>query len=63
MPMGDDKRYQIIPYPSEHVIEDGAGNKVVSCLTEQEAREYIKEVLEGEAVLSSPINGGIEIED
>jgi len=45
------------------VIEDGAGNKVVSCPTEQEAREYIKEVLEGEAVLSSPINGGIEIED
>lgn len=50
MPMGDDKRYWIIPYPSEHVIEDGAGNKVVSCPTEQEAREYIKEVLEGEAM-------------
>ena len=63
MPMGDHKKYMIIPYPSEHVIEDGAGNKVVSCPTEQEAREYIKEVLEGEAVLSSPINGGIEIED
>ncbi len=58
MPMGDDKRYWIIPYPSEHVIEDGAGNKVVSCPTEQEAREYIKEVLEGEPVLSSPVNGG-----
>lgn len=50
MPMGDDKKYRIIPYPSEHVIEDGAGNKVVSCPTEQEAREYIKEVLEGEAM-------------
>lgn len=62
-PMNNDKKYKIIPYPSEHVIEDGAGNKVVSCPTEQEAREYIQEVLEGEAVLSSPINGGIEIED
>ena len=63
MLMKNDKKYRIIPYPSEHVIEDGAGNRVVSCPTEQEAREYIKEVLEGEAVLSSPINGGIEIED
>lgn len=58
MPMNNDKKCKIIPYPSEHVIEDGAGNKVVSCPTEQEAREYIKEVLEGEAVLSSPIDGG-----
>ena len=48
--MNNDKKYQIIPYPSEHVIEDGAGNRVVSCPTEQEAREYIKEVLEGEAM-------------
>ena len=63
MPMGDDKRYWIIPYPSEHVIEDGAGNKIVSCPTEQEAREYIKEVLEGEPVLSPPVNGGISSED
>lgn len=62
-PMNDDKKYKIIPYPSEHVIEDGAGNKVVSCPTEQEAREYIEEVLEGEAELSPPIDGGIEIED
>lgn len=44
MPMNNDKEYKIIPYPSEHVIEDGAGNKVVSCSTEQEAVEYIKEV-------------------
>ena len=58
MPMGDDKRYWIIPYPSEHVIVDGAGNKVVSCPTEQEVREYIEEVLEGEAVLSPPVDGG-----
>lgn len=49
-PMNNDKKYKIIPYPSEHVIEDGAGNKVVSCPTEQEAREYIQEVLEGEAM-------------
>lgn len=62
-PMNNDKKYQIIPYPSEHVIVDGAGNKVVSCPTEQEAREYIKEVLEGEAVLSPPVDGGIGIED
>lgn len=61
MPMKN-KKYWIIPCPSEHVIVDAAGNKVVSCPTEQEAREYIKEVLEGEAVLSSPIDGGIEIE-
>lgn len=49
-PMNNDKKYKIIPYPSEHVIVDGAGNKVVSCPTEQETREYIKEVLEGEAM-------------
>lgn len=58
MSMENDKRYQIIPYPSEHVIVDGAGNKVVSCPTEQEVREYIEEVLEGEAVLSPPVDGG-----
>ena len=56
--MKNDRKYKIIPYPSEHVIEDGAGNKIVSCPTEQEAREYIKEILEGEAVLSPPIDGG-----
>ena len=50
MLMKNDKKYRIIPYPSEHVVEDGAGNKVVSCPTEQEAREYIEEVLEGEAM-------------
>lgn len=63
MPMENDKKYQIIPYPSEHLIVDDDGNKIVSCPTEQEAKEYIEEVLEGEAVLSSPINGGIGIED
>lgn len=63
MLMENDKKYRIIPYPSEHMVEDAAGNKIVSCPTEQEAREYIEEVLEGEAVLSPPENGGIEIED
>ena len=63
MPMRNNGKYQIIPYPSDHVIVDGAGNKVVSCPTEQEAREYIEEVLEGEAVFSSFENGGIDIED
>lgn len=58
MLMKNDKKYKIIPYLSEHVIEDGAGNKIVSCPTEQDAREYIKEILEGEAVLSPPIDGG-----
>lgn len=57
-PMNNDKKYRIIPYPSEHVIVDGAGKKVVSCPTEQEAREYVKEVLEGESELSPPKNGG-----
>ena len=52
MPMNNREKYQIIPYPSEHMVVDSAGNKVVSCPTEQEAWEYIKEVLEGEAVLS-----------
>ncbi len=56
--MKNDRKYKIIPYPSEHVIEDGAGNKIVSCPTEQEAREYIKEILQGEAVLSPPVDGG-----
>ena len=50
MLMKNDRKYKIIPYPSEHVVEDGAGNKVVSCPTEQEAVEYIEEVLEGEAM-------------
>lgn len=58
MLMKNDKKYRIIPYPSEHVVEDAAGNKIVSCPTEQEAREYIEEVLEGEAVLSPPVDGG-----
>ena len=63
MLMKNDKKYRIIPYPSEHMVEDAAGNKIVSCPTEQEAREYIEEVLEGEAELFPPENGGIEIED
>ena len=46
------KKYRIIPYPSEHVVEDMAGNRIVACPTEHEAQEYIEEVLEGEAVLS-----------
>ena len=54
----NDRKYWIIPYPSEHVVEDAAGNKVVSWPTEQEAVEYIEEVLEGEAVLSLPVDGG-----
>lgn len=50
MLMENDKKYRIIPYPSEHVVVDGAGNKVVSCPTEQEAWEYITEVLQGETM-------------
>lgn len=50
MLMKNDKKYRIIPYPSEHVVVDGAGNKIVSCPTEQEAVEYIEEILEGEAM-------------
>lgn len=49
MPMKNDRKYQIIPYPLEHVVVDEAGNKVVSCPTEQEAWEYITEVLQGGA--------------
>ena len=30
------KKYRIIPSPSEHVVMDVAGNKIVSCPTEQE---------------------------
>ena len=63
MLMENDKRDRIIPYPSEHVVVDRAGSKVVSCPTEQEAREYIEEVLEGEAEFSPCKNGGMEIED
>ncbi len=58
MLMKNDKKYRIIPCPSEHVVVDGAGNKIVSCPTEQEAVEYIEEILEGEAVLSPPVDGG-----
>lgn len=63
MLMENDKRYRIIPYPSEHVVVDEADNRLVSCPTEQEARGYIEEVLQGEAVLSPIGNGGMEIED
>lgn len=63
MLMENDKRYRIIPYPSEHVVVDEADNRLVSCSTEQEARGYIEEVLQGEAVLSPIGNGGMEIED
>lgn len=52
MPMRNERKYRIIPYPSEYVVVDGAGNKVVSVPTEQEAWEYVKEVLQGEAVLT-----------
>ena len=58
MPMENDKKYQIIPCSSEHMILDRAGKEVVSCPTEQEAREYIEEILQGEAVLSPPVDGG-----
>ena len=47
MLMKNDKKYRIIPYPSEHVVEDAVGNKVVSCSTEQEAVEYIEEYWRG----------------
>lgn len=63
MSMKNDKKYQIIPYPSEYVVEDMAGKRIVSCPTEQEAREYIEEFLEGEAVLFPIINGGMDSED
>ena len=58
VPMKNDKKYWIIPYPSGHVVVDGAGNKVVSVPAEQEAWEYVKEVLQGEAELSAFENGG-----
>ena len=58
MPMRNERKYRIIPYPSEHVVVDGAENKVVSIPTEQEAWEYVKEVLQGEAELSLFENGG-----
>lgn len=62
VPMGN-KKYQIIPYPSEHMVVDSAGNKVVACPTEQEAWEYIEEVLQGELVVSPFETGGMDSED
>lgn len=62
VPMGN-KKYQIIPYPSEHMVVDSAGNKVVACPTEQEAWEYIEEVLQGEPVVFPFENGGMDSED
>lgn len=59
----ENKKYQIIPYPSEHMVVDGAGNKVVACPTEQEAWEYIEEVLQGKPVVSPFENGGMDSED
>lgn len=53
MHMKSDRKYQIIPYPSEYVVADGEGNKIVACPTEQEAWEYITEVLQGELLFSS----------
>lgn len=63
MLMENDKKYGIIPYPSEHVVVDRTGKKVVACPTEQEAREYITEVLQGEPVVSPFENGGMDSED
>lgn len=62
VPMGN-KKYQLIPYPSEHMVVDSAGNKVVACPTEQEAWECIEEVLQGEPVVSPFENGGMDSED
>ena len=56
-------RYQIIPYPSEFVIRDENGKKIVSCPTEQEAQEYIDTVLKEEAGASSFFHGGMGNED
>lgn len=55
--------YRVIPYPSEHVVVDENGKKVVSCPTEQEAQEYIEELLKGEAAASLFMNGGMDSED
>lgn len=35
-----------IIYPSETTVIDEKGSRVVSCPTEDEAREYIRELLE-----------------
>ncbi len=40
------KKYKCVILPSETVIEDENGKKVVSCPTEDEAIEYIREVEE-----------------
>lgn len=52
VPMRNERKYRIIPYPSGYVVVDGAGNEIVYCPTEQEAWEYVKEILQGEAELS-----------
>ena len=57
------KKYQIIPYPSEHMVVDSAGNKVAACPTEQEAWESIEDVFQGEPVVSPFENGGMDSED
>lgn len=42
------RKYSYIVYPSEVVVYDNCGNAVVKCPTEQEAKEYIRN-LESEA--------------
>lgn len=42
------RKYSYIVYPSEVVVYDDCGNAVVKCPTEQEAKEYIRN-LESEA--------------
>ena len=42
------RKYSYIVYPSEVVVYDDCGNTVVKCPTEQEAKEYIRN-LESEA--------------
>lgn len=62
--MRNNGKYQIIPYPSEHLVVDKAGNKIVSCPTEQEAREYVTEILRGQVMLPTVISdGGMDSED
>ena len=51
------KEYQKVIYPSEVVVYDSSGRRVVACPTEQEADEYIEEKVNMKVGTSDLLSG------
>lgn len=48
----DEDKYYIVIYPSETIIFDRTGKKIVACPTEEEAIDYIRELEQNKKVES-----------